>query len=198
MPIYSKAQPAAAAYTLATLPPVGSYIGQIVQVTDVGKNGSAWQWSGTVWAPVSGSVLLHLLGSEVDSVSNTNEQVLDYISLPAGLMSAGAELDITYTIAPSVPSTVFYLAFRLGVTHTTADALFEFIDVFTGPHQVTVTFKCVTPTSVFTTSNYSGTDPAITVPDLSTHQVYLSLTVRRPDAGTAVAKLTEYRGVLYR
>ena len=89
-------------YTWATKPSAASVpAGRIIFITDVGGwngttyAGSYWYSDGTLWHPVSGSVILARSSTQVTAPGDTAENTLYTYSIAAGLMGPTDSLRIT-------------------------------------------------------------------------------------------------------
>lgn len=85
---------AGSTYTWATKPLASVLTGQIF-VSDVGVGGSYWYSDGSKWRPVGGRVTLKNTISPVTN-NGSPKVILDYATLPAGLVADGDLLDVRY------------------------------------------------------------------------------------------------------
>jgi hypothetical protein len=94
-------------YTFATLPAAGSYVGQIVRVSDVGVYGSTWEWTGALWRPVNGRYRHHRLAAPITGANTSDAQLLDYTAFPDGLLADGDEIEVFLRLNKSGTSATF-------------------------------------------------------------------------------------------
>ena len=85
---------AGSTYTWATKPLASVLSGQIF-ISDVGVGGSYWYSDGSKWRPVGGRVTLKNTISPVTN-NGSPKVILDYATLPAGLVADGDLLEVRY------------------------------------------------------------------------------------------------------
>ncbi len=78
----------------ANLPAASAAAGQFYLVTDIGTSGTLFSSNGTIWRPANGTAVLAASGVAVSTGSDTTEDVLATITIPAGLMTANGKLEI--------------------------------------------------------------------------------------------------------
>lgn len=85
---------AGSTYTWATKPLASVLRGQIF-ISDIGVGGSYWYSDGSKWRPVGGRVTLK---NTITNIQNTGaaKVVMDYATLPAGLVSDGDLLEVSW------------------------------------------------------------------------------------------------------
>jgi hypothetical protein len=108
-------------FTFATLPAAGAYVGEAVRVSDIGPNGSTWEWTGTLWHPVNGACLYHKITTALTSANNSDAQIIDYALLPAGMLSGYPEIELSYAVSKSGASDTILIYFRIGPTLSAAE-----------------------------------------------------------------------------
>lgn len=121
-------------YTWATKPSAASVpAGRIIFITDVGGwngttyAGSYWYSDGTIWHPVSGSVILARSSTQVTAPGDTAENTLYTYSIAAGLMGPTDSLRVytrwTYNNNANVKTTRIRIAATELAGHPGANAL---------------------------------------------------------------------------
>ena len=78
----------------ANLPAPSAFRG-LIYVSDVGINGSLWRSNGTIWSLVGGSCVLGQSAVAVSCTSTTNEEVLQSVNLPAGVLGVNGALRLS-------------------------------------------------------------------------------------------------------
>ncbi len=78
----------------ANLPAPSDFQG-LLFVNDVGINGSIWRSNGTVWSLVGGSCVLGQSAVAVSCTTTTNEEVLQSVNLPAGVLGVNGALRLS-------------------------------------------------------------------------------------------------------
>lgn len=108
----------------AALPGAGTVpVGARRYVTDIGVGGSYWFSDGTRWRAINDSVVLHNNYTDVDSVANTTEQILDQFLFPAGFLQVGDIIRVTAKLDKSSTVDTCSRRIRLGTAGTIADTL---------------------------------------------------------------------------
>lgn len=80
--------------TWAQRPNAAQYQNEIIYISDVGVGGSYWTSNGTYWSPLNGEVTLAQSGAAIDMTGAATEQFMATYTLPGGLMSANAQIEI--------------------------------------------------------------------------------------------------------
>lgn len=95
-PITTQPSSIALVTTWTARPSAATYTARTLFVTDVGIGGSYWFSDGVKWRPVGGRVTVKNL---ITSISNSGAPkiVMDFATLPAGLVSDGDVLEVFYT-----------------------------------------------------------------------------------------------------
>jgi hypothetical protein len=199
-------QPSSIAFvtTWAARPSAATYTARTLFVMDVGIGGSYWFSDGVKWRPVGGRVTLKNLTTEVSN-SGAPKIVMDFATIPAGLVSDGdlirieytkqrlggtADTDATDIMVGTAPTT---LGTSTGlITSALATTTVE-IDVRAAYRKVSST--SVRPTSLLGAVGFGGATSAsvaATVPNMDTQTTYIQITSDLTTAGGEVAWLRAY------
>lgn len=91
--------------------------------TDVGENGTLFQWNGTRWRVLNGTGALKTLGASASGITNSETIVLQ-ASLPAGSWQTNDLIRIRdLSISKSGTTDTGNLSIRIGTAGTTADTV---------------------------------------------------------------------------
>jgi hypothetical protein len=111
-----------AAVLFANLPdPTKVQAGVHYYVSDVGVGGSQWYSDGTRWRALGGTVVLKNNYTDVTSVANTNEQILDQFLFKANLIKAGDIIRVKSRYDKSSTVDTCSRRFRIGTAGDVGD-----------------------------------------------------------------------------
>ena len=110
------------AFTWASIPSAAGNTGRRVYITDIGIGGSFWFSDGARWRTVSDCVALHNNYTDVVSVANTTEQILDQYLFPAALIKVGDIIRVKARLDKSSTVVNCLTRVRLGTVGDITDA----------------------------------------------------------------------------
>ena len=189
-------------YTWATKPLPSALTGQIY-ISDIGVGGSYWYSDGSKWRPVGGRVTLK---NTLTDVTNATVQkvVLDYATLPAGLVSDGDVLAVSFvkerTGGTSDTDTTDLCVGTVAATPGTSVGLNTAVLATTQiQFAANWSVRRETPTTVRPTSMTGSTgvgggvnaNVVATIPNMDTQTTYLQLT---SDLTNAAGEVVHLRG----
>jgi hypothetical protein len=108
------------AYAFANLPSASAHSGELAIVTDAGKYGSLWRSTGTSWRPLH-PILLEQIRAPVSIVSGTGENLYVQAAIPAGVLIAGSDIELDFSVTKSGSSETMSGKVRIGSEGTTGD-----------------------------------------------------------------------------
>jgi hypothetical protein len=175
-------------YTIATLPTASTYSGYVAKVSNVGgSTGSLFISDGVRWKPVNGVARLYATNAASSSMSGVTETIQQQILIPKGLLQTGDRIICKISQSKSSTAETATTRVRVGTAGTIADTQIVAIAGMTTTNvsigwtldlrvNTLITLQKMGGASVALPWGVStgATPAAVTVPDLSANDVYLS------------------------